>query len=521
MGREAELGRILGRFSEVAERDGPHVMVVTAEAGAGKTRLAAETARRVGAELSSRVLQIRCRPYGQGRRLEPIAELVRQVCGVEPDDDAERAAERVRRVATRLGRQPAGVALAPADVEVLLDLLNLSADPDEPVPVAGLTAPGARRSDRVPVTVAGLVSGLAAEDPVLVVVDDLHNATAETVDAFGVLASQLTGPVLVLLLGRPELVRTAGVLTRLPDAEPMPLPPLSGAAASRLLRSYLGGGRLVGAEENRLLATAQGNPFYLAELVSLLVEQGRLTGGAAGWRLAEGSLAGRLLSSDLAAVLAARIDTLPAHPRAVLRDAAVIGDRIPEGALEALRAEGLGRDGADLDRALRELVSRRMLRRATRGGYAFVTPLMRQAAYSGIGKADLADRHARVARWADGSPVRGLSAGERDELIVAQVDRARALAEAMLLPPSHDARKVGPLGAAALGRLAHAALATGEAARAIALLDRAATLAAAEPGESGELPPPLRLTRARALVQTGRHAEALELARSLTGPVDE
>jgi len=511
VGREAELGRILGRFSEVAERDAPQVVVVTAEAGAGKTRLSAEVARRVGSELSSRVLEIRCRPYGEGRRLEPLADLVRQVCGVEPDDDAERAAERVRRVATRLGRQPAGGTIPPADVEVLLELLNVHSDAGEPAPVAGLTAPGARRGDRVPIAVAGLLSGLAAEDPVLLVVDDLHNATAEAVDAFGVLASHLSGPVLVLLLGRPELVRTAGVLTRLPDAETLPLPPISGAAASRLLRSYLGGGRLVGAEENRLLATAQGNPFYLAELVSLLVEQGRLTGGASGWRLAPGSLAGRLLSSDLAAVLAARIDTLPAHARAVLRDAAVIGDRIPDGALEALRADGLGspRGDADLDRALAELVARRMLRRTPRGGYGFVTTLMREAAYSGVGKADLADRHARVARWADSRPVRGLSVTERDELVVAQVERAQALAEAMLLPPNHDARKVAPLGAAALGRLAHTALAAGEAARAITLLDRAATLA------PGALPPQLRLTRARALVQTGRYDEALELAGSL------
>ncbi len=507
VGREAELGRILGRFSEVSERDAPHVMVVTAEAGAGKTRLAAEVARRVGAELSSRVLQIRCRPYGEGRRLEPLADLVRQVCGVEPDDDVERAAERVRRVANRLGHQPAGERLAVTDVDVLLDLLNLTEN-DDAAPVSGLSAPGASRSDRVPVTVAGLLSGLAAEDHVLLVVDDLHSATSETVDAFGVLASHLTGPMLVLLQGRPELVRTAGVLTRLPDAEPMPLPPLSGAAASRLLRSYLGGGRLIGADETRLLATAQGNPFYLAELVSLLVEQGRLTGGAStGWRLADGSLSGRLLSSDLAAVLAARIDTLPPAARGVLRDAAVIGDRIPDGALDALRGDG--RSDADLDRALAELVSRRMLRRSSRGGYAFVTTLMREAAYSGIGKADLAERHARVARWADGGSARGLSDGDRDELIVAQVERGLTLADAMLLPPNHEARQVASIGAAALGRLAHTALTSGDAERAISLLDRAFGLSPTEP------PPSLRLTRARALVQTGRYDEALGLAASL------
>jgi class 3 adenylate cyclase/tetratricopeptide (TPR) repeat protein len=502
VGREAELGRIIGRFAEISERRDPHVLVVTAEAGAGKTRLAAECSRRIGGELGARVLTVRCRAYGEGRRWGPIADLVRQVAGVEPDDDTERIAAKVRRVAGRAGETPAAV-------DQLFELLGLAAEPE--VPVAGLSAPGTRPSDRLPIGVAGLLSGLAAADPVLVVVDDLHNASPEAVDALGVLVSHLAGPVLVVLLGRPELVRQAGVLTRLPDAEPLQLPPLSGAAAARLLRSYLGGGRLPQSEENQLLATAQGNPFYLAELVSLLVEQGRLTGGASGWRLA--GLTGRLLSSDLAAVLAARIDTLPPHVRSVLRDAAVIGDRIPAGALEALRGTTAGASSDDLDRALKELVSRRMLRRRTsRGGYAFATTLMREAAYSGVGKADLAERHARVARWLDGTLPRGLTAIERDELIVTQVERALSLAQAMLLPSHHDARHVVTLGAAALGRLAEAALAAGDAVRALALLDQAASLV------PGALSPPRRLIRARALLQTGRPAEALELATTLVEP---
>src|SRR5439155_17014886 len=183
-------------------------------------------------------------------------------------------------------------------------------------------------------------------------------------------------------------------------AEVHTLPPLRGADAARLLSAYLGGGRLPQPDEDRLLATAQGNPFYLAELVTLLLERGLLTGGRErGWRLAPQSLSGRLLSRDLAAVLAARIDALPAEARAALRDAAVIGDTVPEGALEALRARPGAVAAVALQRAIDELLNRRMLRRV-RGGYAFATPLMRQAAYAGVGKADLADRHARLVRWA-------------------------------------------------------------------------------------------------------------------------
>jgi tetratricopeptide (TPR) repeat protein len=372
--------------------------------------------------------------------------------------------------------------------------------------VPGVSTTAVRR-ERAPIALAALLSGLAAAEPLLVVVDDVHNAPAETLDALGVLVDRLAGAVMVVLLGRPELVRTRGLLTRLPSAEPLPLPPLTGAAVSRLLRSYLGG-PLDRADETRLLATAQGNPFYLAELVSLLVEQGRLTGGTAGWRLAAGSLAGRLLSSDLAAVLTARIDALPPYPRTVLRDAAVVGDRVPAGALEELRG-GARSSPTELDRALADLISRRMLRRTASGGYGFVTTLMAEAAYTGIGHADLAARHARIARWAQRSPVRGLSDVERDEFIARHAERALALANQMMLPPRHTARQVSGLGVAALYRLAERTISLGEANRALNLLDRADDLL---PEPTGDL----RLLRARALLASGRTVEAQTLATQVS-----
>ena len=511
VGREAELGRLTGRLAEAEERGAPQVVVVTAEAGMGKTRLAAEVARHTAEITGGRALRVRVAPFGDGR-LAPLAGFVRQACGVERGDDAARAAEKVRRVLARLSRRAADV----PSPDLLLELIGAGAAGGTASP-AGASPPGSRPTDPVPAAVAGLLTALAAEGPLLVVVDDVHNAARETVDALGDVASRLSGPVLVLLLGRPELVRTAGRLVGLPDAEPLPLPPLSGAATARLLRSYLSGGTLPQADENRLLATAQGNPYYLAELVSLLLEQGKLTGGAGGWQLARGSLAGRLLSTDLAAVLAARIDALPLAARAVLRDASVVGERVPEGALLALREPTV--DGsAEFDRAIAELIARRMLRRSSRGGYAFATALTREAAYSGVGKADLADRHARLVRWADAlaSGAGGMTSGERDAFVATHAERARALADAMRLPARVDARVVAPLGIAALARLAEAALADGQPARAAGFTDRAEALG------DGELSPEVTLLRARAWVQTGRYAEALRLLVDLLAdPVPE
>ena len=539
VGRETELGRVSGRLAEAIDSGTPRVMVITAEAGIGKSRFAGEVKRlaagyevgnrRYAAHTGARVLRVRCRAFGERRRFAPLADLVRKSVGLPKDVAAtvgrSVVEERLRKLANRVSRDGEAATI---DIDRLLALLGYGDAPANPVgPATGADRqPPARRldADAVSQAVADLLSALAAEAPLVVIVDDLHDATASTVDGLGRTLSLLDGPVVVLLLGRPELVRTAGALTRLADAEVHTLPPLRGADASRLLTSYLNGGKLPQENTDRLLATAQGNPFYLAEMVTLLMERGALTpavgANAAGrWHLADGSLGSQLLSRDLAAVLAARIDALPAEPRSVLRDAAVVGDTVPTGVIEALRerrAVSDARPGAvaavELERSVDELLQRRMLHRV-RGGYAFTTPLMREAAYAGIGKADLADRHAYLANWAapetmdrlgyDSASRLSLTDSERDAFVATHAECAVALADAVRLRPEAAVRDVAPMGIAALGRLARRALANIEPAASIEYAERAAILA------KDDLPLADQLVHARALLRLGRAEEAL------------
>ncbi|MEV6630035.1 adenylate/guanylate cyclase domain-containing protein [Actinoplanes sp. NPDC051470] len=552
VGRETELGRVSGRLSEAIDTLTPRVMVMTAEAGIGKTRFATEIKRlaagydvsshgRFAAHTGARVLRVRCRAFGERRRFAPLADLVRKSAGLPKDVTATITRpvveERLKKLVNRLGRdgEPARV-----DIDRLLGLLGYGEAPTVPVgPNATADwAPSGKRTDAeaISIAVADLLNALATEAPLVVIVDDLHDATATTVDALGMTLARLDGPVVVLLLGRPELVRTAGALTRLSEAEVHTLPSLRGADAARLLTSYLNGGKLPQPDADRLLATAQGNPFYLAELVTLLIERGALIpavgANAAGkWQLAAGSMGSQLLSRDLAAVLAARIDALPAEPRSVLRDAAVVGDTVPTGVVEALRerrAASDARPGAvaavELERAVDELLQRRMLHRV-RGGFAFTTPLMREGAYAGIGKAELADKHAYLARWAapesvtelgyDAAGRLSLTENERDAFVATHAECAVELADQVRLRADAPARQVGPLGMNALSRLARRALANVEPGATIEYGERATALA------KGDLPVADQLVQARALLRLGRADEALAYGEKIAGVADD
>ncbi|HEU4348212.1 MAG TPA: adenylate/guanylate cyclase domain-containing protein, partial [Actinoplanes sp.] len=550
VGRETELGRVAGRLAEVIDSGTPRIMVMTAEAGIGKTRFAGEVKRlaagydvgngRFAAHTGARVLRVRCRAFGERRRFAPLADLVRKSAGLPKDATATITRpvveERLRKLIHRLGRdgEPPDV-----DMDRLLALLGYG---EAPTVAVGPNAtadwqPSGMRTDAeaISVAVADLLNALCAEAPLVVIVDDLHDATATTVDALGSTLSRLDGPVVVLLLGRPELVRTAGALTRLSEAEVHTLPPLRGSDAARLLTSYLNGGKLRQADTDRLLATAQGNAFYLAELVTLLMERGALTPAvgahAAGrWQLADGSLGSQLLSRDLAAVLAARIDALPPEPRSVLRDAAVVGDTVPTGVIEALRERRTASDArpgavaaVELERAVDELLQRRMLHRV-RGGFAFSTPLMREAAYRGIGKADLADKHAYLARWAAPETVTelgydpagrlSLAEHERDAFVATHAECAVELSDQVRLRADAPARNVGPLGVGALSRLARRALANVEPQAAIEYGERAAALV------KGGLPFSDQLVQARALLRLGRADEALAYGEKIAATAD-
>jgi len=296
----------------------------------------------------------------------------------------------------------------PAMAERLRTLLGLELEPVVG-PREGATPGSAAGGDLVRAAVAALFTALAADGPLLLVLDDVHWATPIMLDGVLDVASQTRGRVLLLAVGRPDMLdlRARGGdgqwWRELPGVEVLPVMPLEETAIERLLRAYLGtpGDDLDVAIRSTLLSRAQGNPFFLAELLHLLVDRGALVRRGDRWAL-RGELPEGVLPAGVQAVLAARIDRLDGATKGVLRDASVLGLTVTVPGLVAVgRASGHG-DPAVVRAAVDELVDRRLLEVGgpapeDDGSHRFAHTLVRDVAYAGLAKVERARRHAAAA----------------------------------------------------------------------------------------------------------------------------
>jgi class 3 adenylate cyclase/tetratricopeptide (TPR) repeat protein len=468
VGREAELGLLVARLRDALDTHSPAAVLVTGDAGVGKTRLASELARFAG-EVHGvpRVLWGRCTPYGEARDLEPVLELVRAACGIEDGADAATVRDRVRRTVSRLEHPTTSAWAQGIFADRVLALLG--AGGGDAVAVRATATPGDPHDAQADAlaAVTGLLQALAADAPLIVVVDDLHWSGTPLRTLLSSALARVGGPLLLVAAARTDLVTAelTGWVASLPNPSVLPLDPLEDVAAERLLRAYLGGATLDAASRDALLDRAQGNPFFLAELLHLLVDRGLLRRTAEGWAL-DADLPPDVLPAGVHAVLAARIDGLEAGAKEVLRDAAVAGVEFRADAVTALSAAP--------DRVAERLgllADRDIVRAADDGTYVFRHMLTREVAYAGIPKAGRARRHALVARWAaDAEP---WPPAETDAYVAQHAERAAALATEMGLAADDVAWSAAEAGYAALCRLGQAAVARDENANAVALLERA------------------------------------------------
>ncbi len=339
VGRDGEL-EVLLRSATGTEHT--RMLLLSGDAGVGKTRLLTEALDRLTAD-GWRTLVGHCLDFGEtSMPYLPFAEMLAQVGEVAPE-------------------------LVEQDLHPALARLRHRAPADEPT--EGL--------DRAEVFEAMyvLVEDLAALGPVVLVVEDAHWADASTRDLISFLLSRrLRGRCLIVATFRSDemhrrhpLRQRVAEWVRLPGVERVQLDPLPPGAVRGLVEQMIGSqGNSLGEQYDddieRIVQRAQGNAFYVEELVSAFL------GG--GWSLPE----------DLADLLLVRLDRLDESARDVVRVASAAGQRVPHDLLA--RVAPVTED--ELEVALRTAIDANVLVRTGTSEYAFRHALLGEAVYDDL-----------------------------------------------------------------------------------------------------------------------------------------
>lgn len=364
VGRAAELGLLMQRFQAVRSARGRTVLV-TAEAGIGKSRLVEELRVRTSGD-PRRWLVAGGSPYHQDTPFHPLVDLVRQLLGVAPESPAGEQFAALRDLLGRLDDPP-------ADALVLLAaLLSLPPNPEQP----SFQGTPQQLKERTQEVLAWVLLRMTEAEPITLVVEDLHWVDASTLEFLGLLMQRSAAArLLVVLTARPSFTPAWGKHSRLSR---IALDPLDQHDAETMVQEVARGRRLGPAVVRQLVQRADGVPLFLEELTRTVL--GAAQGGTPGDP--ERELPMEAIPATLEDSLRARLDQL--------RD---VGELVQAGAaigrefsLELVGAV-VQLDESELRRRLDRLVEAELL--DTRGiqpsvTYVFRHALIQEAAYGSL-----------------------------------------------------------------------------------------------------------------------------------------
>jgi len=334
VGRDDDLAFLRAHWRRVVRDQRASVVLVTGEAGMGKTRLLEDLEAGVAGEAA--VAHARYPAYGG-------------LGGPQVAKD----------IADQLG--PMGE----LDIDVRVKSVGGELDPS-----LRELDPEAFRQEQL-WAFRRYIESKAAERPVLIVIDDIHRSGEETLELLGALMARVIEvPVMLALAGRPE-----DWLGRFPGSSTVRLAPLSPADSEALVTALMPAGVDPAEVATSLVERGTGNPLYLRELVAVVCAH---AGAPAS------------LPPTLQAILAARLDALPPDQKGAIQRVSVLGDVAME---EQVAALGLTEPSGPL----RSLVAAGLLRQRPDACYEVADPLLREVAYETLPRQVRGEWHRRAA----------------------------------------------------------------------------------------------------------------------------
>ena len=420
IGRDEET-TMLEAMADIVRRDRrAAVATLLGAAGMGKSRLADDFAWR----LTSRGVSVfagRSLPYGTASPSFAVEEMVRSALEIEPGEQHDAAM-------ARAGDRIAALGLLP-DADRLLSLAGLkehvAGRESGGVGPAAASQPSGRGAESL--TAAAALFGAIAGDAGLVVLifHELHWAEDSLLKFVeDLLHGERDAPMLVLCLARPELLDRRPGWTGRPGSLVHVLESLPREHAAELLDALVGDRSIHPALRESILERAGGNPFFIEELVRLLIDKGGLpTAGALD--------AANAVPGTVQAVVSARLDSLPPDAKRVVQTASVIGDEFWVGALAGLEPD---LSAEAIDAALHELSDRELIEPVdhpslpNERGCRFRQALVREVTYASVPKEVRARLHAALGKWLEDVTCECDIEREFADLVAHHYERASQLA---------------------------------------------------------------------------------------------
>jgi class 3 adenylate cyclase/tetratricopeptide (TPR) repeat protein len=319
VGREAQLALLKECLRKLDAGMGS-MIAVTGEAGLGKSSLIAEVKKsEEGAHHSW--LKGDSLSYTHSIGYYPWRQIIRQSIEAQAND---LAAE----VRQKLSYSCDCCTLPGGDIPFLEAMLAVESEESAKV-VMGYQGDALTR--RMIDATRGFLCGLAAANPLVIVFDDLHWADEASLQLLQAVADLSTShPILFVCMLRPDQdaaswssIQEIGEKLR-EDFHSMTLAPLQTEQTNALLENLLGRQGLPASIRDIIIAKAEGNPFFVEEIIRSLIETRQIIRENSYWRAVSDS-ANIALPNTLRGVLSARIDRLPEISKYVLQNAAVVG----------------------------------------------------------------------------------------------------------------------------------------------------------------------------------------------------
>jgi len=411
VGRGRELRVLTDTFERSVADQASQLVTVLGAAGVGKSRLMNEFRDELGEKAT--FLVGRCLSYGEGITYWPLVDALRSSISVDDENplDSWRAG-----LTTLVEDQPQAEAI----IEQVLGLIGVG------------EAGGGTEAFWA---VRRLLEGMARQQPLVLVIEDLHWATPTFLDLVEHVADWTRdAPILLVCLARPDLIeKRPGWGGGKMNATTFLLEPLDATSIDEVL-AHLVGTAVATRLGRRIAAAAEGNPLFVEELVAMLIDSGAVVSGADGLKLVA-EPAELDVPPTIEALMAARLAQLPVGDRATLERGSVIGTQFGAAEVGRLSDES---ERPSVRTALMAMVRRDLLRPdpeaalplgAEDEAFRFRHQLIHDGAYEAMSKAERARLHERYAGLLEELPSERVS--QFEEVIGYHLEQAHRLLSAL------------------------------------------------------------------------------------------